>query len=59
MFFGNQQITRQDMPSFNWKDADPNYMYSSFQDVYKNNNAMPMVQPNMTTQESGSIMWEK
>ena len=62
MFFGNQQITRADMPSFNWKDADPDFLYQSFQDTLKKSKSatMPMAQPMMSsTNENGANAWQQ
>lgn len=57
---GNINITREDMPSFNWREADPNYLYQSFQDTIKKAKSvqMPVATPMMATQETGNNAWE-
>lgn len=48
------------MPSFNWREADPNYLYQSFQDTIKKAKSvqMPVATPMMATQETGNNAWE-
>lgn len=35
MRIGNQEITRENMPSFSWAEANPDHTYLSMQDVLK------------------------
>ena len=34
MQFGDTQITKEQMPSFNWLRDNPDHMYGVYQDIY-------------------------
>lgn len=61
MQLGNNEITRDMMPSFSWKDADPDYLYSSFQDVFfkaKQTQAPAMIGGNVDNKGNEQSSWE-
>lgn len=63
MQFGDTQITKEQMPSFNWLRDNPDHMYSVYQDIYASYNQNMQQQPinpqGMASQDMKSNQWSK
>lgn len=61
MQFGDTEITKEQMPSFNWLKDNPDHMYGVYQDVYanaKNDQQQQPVQPQgMASQDMKQNQW--
>lgn len=64
MQFGDTEITKEQMPSFNWLKDNPDHMYGVYQDIYQayNQNIQQMqqlMQPQgMASQEMKQNQWQ-
>lgn len=66
MQFGDTEITKEQMPSFNWLKDNPDHMYGVYQDIYQAYNqniqamqqqAQPMQPQGMASQEMKQNQW--
>lgn len=65
MQFGDTEITKEQMPSFNWLKDNPDHMYGVYQDIYsaynQNIQQQQMQQPvqpqGMASQEMKQNQW--
>ena len=63
MQFGDTEITKEQMPSFNWLKDNPDHMYGVYQDIYQayNQNIQQMQQPvqpqGMASQDMKQNQW--
>ncbi|MBO5809686.1 MAG: hypothetical protein J6R32_02540 [Bacteroidales bacterium] len=61
MQFGDTEITKEQMPSFNWLKDNPDHMYGVYQDIYANFNNVQQQQPmqpqGMASQEMKQNQW--
>ena len=64
MQFGDTQITKEQMPSFNWLRDNPDHMYSVYQDIYTSYNQsmqqhpqQPINPQGMASQDMKSNQW--
>lgn len=65
MQFGDTEITKEQMPSFNWLKDNPDHMYGVYQDIYQvynqNIQAMqqqPMQPQGMASQDMKQNQWQ-
>lgn len=61
MQFGDTEITKEQMPSFNWLKDNPDHMYGVYQDIYANVNNVQQQQPitpqGMASQDMKQNQW--
>lgn len=61
MQFGDTEITKEQMPSFNWLKDNPDHMYGVYQDIYANANNVQQQQPvtpqGMASQDMKQNQW--
>lgn len=63
MQFGDTEITKEQMPSFNWLKDNPDHMYGVYQDIYTtfNQNAQqqqPITPQGMASQDMKQNQWQ-
>lgn len=64
MQFGDTEITKEQMPSFNWLKDNPEHMYGVYQDIYSAYNQniqqqpqQPVAPQGMASQEMKQNQW--
>ena len=65
MQFGDTEITKEQMPSFNWLKDNPDHMYGVYQDIYQTYNQniqqmqqQPMQPQGMASQDMKQNQWQ-